>query len=441
MLRMENYAMSRRAEKILIVDGDQELSFSLSRILELEGYLVQTVPNGADAIVKARNECFDVFLIDIKLPDMEGTELLTQIQSINSDAIKIIITGYPSVDNAAKSVNMGANAYFVKPLKLDVLLRDIKEKLKDRHRQKTIAGKKIEDWVKLRINKIQLNEYSKFAEETANLFGIFDLSKTQAKVYMALNALGVATASEIAALSRIRREEVYRMMPELENRGIISSRLEAPRKFAATEPKTALSILVKVKTEAMEQEMNTLYRMKDELISRMLSTSFGIYEECSVEALSRQDNVEMRLIQMVKKAKNQILFAGSLDDVKKISNETAGVDGIQIKMRTVVSVSDIVDEVDESGDGNALRHFLMVACRGNCKVELKQVDKVSFNLAIVDGKEAIWGEYKPGTVERKVFWTNDPVQVGILKRAFESLWQEAVSCEPCLNEVRTSTLA
>ncbi len=433
--------MSKRVDKILIVDDDEKLRLSLAKILELEGYLVESVANGSEAIVKAKNLCFDVFLIDIVLPDMEGTELLAQVQSINSDAIKIMITGYPSVDNAAKSINMGANAYFIKPLKLDILLRDIKEKLKGRHRQKTIAGKKIEDWVKLRINKIQLNEYSKFAEETANLFGVFGLSKTQAKVYMALNALGVATASEIAALSRIRREEVYRMMPELENRGIISSRLEAPRKFAATEPKTALSILVKVKTEAMEQEMSTLYRMKDELISRMLNTSFGIYEECSVEALSRQDNVEMRLIQMVKKAKNQILYVGSLDDVKKISNETAEADGNQIKMRTVVSASDIVDEVEESDDGNALRHFLMIACRGNCKVELKQVDKVSFNLAIVDGKEAIWGEYKPGTAERKVFWTNDPVQVGILKRAFESLWQEAVSCEPCLNEVRVSTLA
>jgi DNA-binding response OmpR family regulator len=437
---MENYAMSGRAEKILIVDSDKEILYSLTRILQLEGYLVQTVPNGVEAIVKARNESFDVFLIDIILPDMEGTEVLTQIQSINPNAIKIMITGCPSIDNASKSTNMGANSYQIKPLKIDILLRDLKEKLKDQHQQNTVTGRKKEDWVKLRISKIQLNEYSKFAEETANLFGTFGLSKTQAKVYMALNALGVATASEIAALSRIRREEVYRMMPELENRGIISSRLEAPRKFAATEPKSALNILVKVKAEAMEREMSTLYQMKDELISRLLNTSFGIYEESSVEALSRQDNVDMRLTQMSKKAKNHILLVGSLDEMKKIINESAETGANQIRMRTIVDVGEIIDHADESGDASALRHFLLITCRGNCKVELRQVDKRTFNLVIVDGKEAIWGESK-SEMERKFFWTNDPVQVGILKRAFENLWQEAVPCEPCLNEARVSTLA
>jgi sugar-specific transcriptional regulator TrmB len=323
---------------------------------------------------------------------------------------------------------------------MDILLRDLKEKLKDRHRQKMVVGKRAEDWVKLRINKIQLSEYSKFAEEAADLFGTFGLSKTQAKVYMALNALGVATASEIAALSRIRREEVYRIMPELENRGIVSSRLEAPRKFAATEPSSALNILLKVKAEALEREMSTLFQVKDELISRLLNTSFGIYEESSVEALSRQDNIDVRLTQMSKKAKNHVLLVGSLDDMKKIINESVEAGATQIRMRTIVDSGEIIDHAGESGDANALRHFLLIACRVNCKVELRQVDKRAFNLVIVDGKEAIWGESKSDR-ERKFFWTNDPVQVGILRRAFENLWQEAVSCEPCLNEVRTSTLA
>jgi sugar-specific transcriptional regulator TrmB len=371
---------------------------------------------------------------------MESNEVLTQIQAINPDAIKIMITGYPSIASTTNpSSTSRQNSYLIKPQEIDTLLKDLKEKLKDRYQQKMVLGKKAEDWVKLRINKIQLSEYSKFAEETADLFGTFGLSKTQAKVYMALNALGVATASEIAALSRIRREEVYRMMPELENRGIVSSRLEAPRKFAATEPKLALNILLKMKTEAIERETSKLHNIKGELASRLLNTSFGIYEESSVEALSRQDNVDLRLTQMSRKARNQILLVGSLDDVKRIIKECNEDGASQIRMRTIVEAEEVLDQAAELGDADFSRHFLLPAFRGDCRVELRQVDKRAFDLTIVDGREAVWGESKVG-VERRFFWTNDSVQVGILRRAFENLWQEAVPCGSCLGEARASTL-
>jgi YesN/AraC family two-component response regulator len=428
--------MSKKNNKILIVDDDKDILFSLSKVLELEGYIAQTAPSGTLAIEKAKNEVFDVFLLDIKLPDMEGTELLTQLQSITPDATKIMITGYPSVDNAIKSLNMGANSFFTKPVSLDALLRDIKDKLKERDRKKIIAGKKVEEWVKLRISKIQLSEYSRFAEEAADLFNIFGLSRTQAKIYTALNALGVATASEIAALSKIRREEIYRVMPELESRGMIISKLDAPRKFAATEPKTALKILVNSKVDSMEREINTLKQKKDDLIARLENTSFGIYEENSVEALSRQDNIEMRLSQMTKKAKNQIVMVGSLEEMKKIIQSSSEATGNQIRMRTVVDSSDIKD----LGGRASLRRFLQVSCKGNCSLDLRQVDRQAFNLLVVDSKEAIWGEPSSKKTEGKVFWTNDPTQVGILRRAFENLWQEALPCESLENGVKESTL-
>ncbi len=431
--------MSEKGTRVLVVDDDKDILFSLSKVLEIEGFIASTASSGREAIEKAKNGSFEVFLLDIKLPDMEGTEVLTQLQLINHDAVKIMITGNPSIENTIKSLNMGASSFFTKPIDLEELLKDIKQKLSERDTQKVAHGRKIEEWVKLRISKVQINEYSKFAEETADLFAMFGLSRTQAKIYMALNALGLATASEISTLSKIRREEVYRIMPELENRGIISSRLEAPRKFAATEPKMALNILLKMKIEELENEMLTLQRRKEELISRMLSSSFGIYEENSVEALSRQDNVEMRLSQMTKKAKNHILLVGSVDEMKKIINETTEAGASQIKMRTIIGTCEFKDETNDAEEWQAFRHFIMSACRANCRVDLRQVAKRAFNLAIVDGKEAIWGESRSEKAEQKVFWTNDPVQVGILKRAFENLWQEALPCE-CQNEHRTLTL-
>ena len=92
--------MNRPTFKVLVVDDDKDILFSLSKVLEMEGYIAKTAESGGEAIEKAGKEPFDIFLIDIKLPDMEGTDVLTRIKSINPDAIKIMITGNPSVDNA-----------------------------------------------------------------------------------------------------------------------------------------------------------------------------------------------------------------------------------------------------------------------------------------------------------------------------------------------------
>jgi hypothetical protein len=193
-----------------------------------------------------------------------------------------------------------------------------------------------------------------------------------------------------------------------------------------------------MKAEEIETELRALQQRKEELTQRLLNTSFGIYEENSVEALSRQVNIDLRVSQMTKKAKNQIMFVGSIDEMKKIITETQETEANQIKMRTVVGEGEYQDEIADSADGQALRLFLGGAWRANCSVDLRFVAKRSFNLAIVDGKEAIWGESMEQP-ERKVLWTNDPVQVGILKRAFENLWQEATPCE-CQTEIKTITL-
>jgi hypothetical protein len=186
----------------------------------------------------------------------------------------------------------------------------------------------------------------------------------------------------------------------------------------------------------MEREINTLKQKKDDLIAMLENTSFGIYEENSVEALSRQDNIEMRLSQMTKKAKNQIVMVGSLEEMKKIIQSSSEATGNQIRMRTVVDSSDIKD----LGGRASLRRFLQVSCKGNCSLDLRQVDRQAFNLLVVDSKEAIWGEPSSKNTEGKVFWTNDPTQVGILRRAFENLWQEALPCESLENGVKESTL-
>ena len=117
-------------ESILVVDDDAEVRKTLSSILSNEGYLVETVENGKKAIRVSEESRFDMALIDIKLPDMEGTELLRRLKEKQPHMVKIIITGFPTLENAMETVNEGANGYILKPFDVEKLLEMIRKHLK-----------------------------------------------------------------------------------------------------------------------------------------------------------------------------------------------------------------------------------------------------------------------------------------------------------------------
>lgn len=117
-------------ESILVVDDDAAIRKSLSSILSEEGYLVETVESGKEAIRSSEKSRFDIALVDIKLPDMEGTELLSRLKENQPHLIMIIMTGFPTLENAMKTVNEGADGYILKPFDVQKLLEMIRKHLK-----------------------------------------------------------------------------------------------------------------------------------------------------------------------------------------------------------------------------------------------------------------------------------------------------------------------
>jgi DNA-binding NtrC family response regulator len=116
-------------ESILIVDDDIGVRKTLSSILLEEGYSVEAVENGKQAIRASEKAYFDVALVDVELPDMKGTELLLGLKQRQPEMIKIIITGFPSIENAMKAVNEGADGYVLKPFDVPKLLEMIRKHL------------------------------------------------------------------------------------------------------------------------------------------------------------------------------------------------------------------------------------------------------------------------------------------------------------------------
>jgi two-component system response regulator HydG len=119
---------------ILIVDDDKSILRTFTRILQKNGYKIDTAETGKEAIDKADKKHYDLALVDIRLPDMDGTELLAKIKKQLQNTIKIMITGFPSIESGVKALDEGAEAYLVKPVKPEELLMLIKEKLKNKNK-------------------------------------------------------------------------------------------------------------------------------------------------------------------------------------------------------------------------------------------------------------------------------------------------------------------
>jgi DNA-binding NtrC family response regulator len=94
-------------------------------------------------------------LLDIKLPDMEGTKLLTLLHETTPKMIKIMITGYPSLENAVEALNQGADSYIIKPVRPEKLLALIEEKLEEQKKAEKMTEDKVTDWIKTRARKLE----------------------------------------------------------------------------------------------------------------------------------------------------------------------------------------------------------------------------------------------------------------------------------------------
>ena len=141
--------------RILIIDDQESIRKSLKLALEREGYLVETAENGREAIRKSKGRLYNLALVDLRLPDMDGIELLTRMRETVPKMVKIIITGYPSQENAIEAVNRGADGYIVKPYTMEDLLRKIKEHLQKQQEAKKYSEEKFTEFIETRAEEYE----------------------------------------------------------------------------------------------------------------------------------------------------------------------------------------------------------------------------------------------------------------------------------------------
>jgi DNA-binding NtrC family response regulator len=146
------------SSRILVIDDEESIRRTILVTLERAGYKVDTAENGKQAIEKAAAKFYNLALIDIRLPDMEGTELLTALTETTPKMVKIILTGYPTLENAVKAINKGVDAYLIKPVNSDAMLKLVKEHLDKQKQEKEYGQQRLAQIVETRLKELETKE-------------------------------------------------------------------------------------------------------------------------------------------------------------------------------------------------------------------------------------------------------------------------------------------
>lgn len=121
--------------KILLVDDEESIRHSLGEILRLEGYQVTTVASGEAAVQVLENENFDLMLLDLKMPGMDGLEVMRAATKLAPDTRIVLLTAHGSLESAIEALRQGAHDYLIKPASSREILNSVSAGLSRRAEQ------------------------------------------------------------------------------------------------------------------------------------------------------------------------------------------------------------------------------------------------------------------------------------------------------------------
>jgi two-component system NtrC family response regulator len=126
--------------KILIVDDEEMICLLLAQRLFKEGYICATANNGKEALNHFYKDDLSLMITDIRMPGMDGMELLKNVKTMNSKMMVIIMTAYGEVDLVVEAMRLGANDFLIKPVDLDLLVLSVKNVLEKKRLEEELEA-------------------------------------------------------------------------------------------------------------------------------------------------------------------------------------------------------------------------------------------------------------------------------------------------------------
>ena len=261
-------------------------------------------------------------------------------------------------------------------------------------------------------------------EKNVEMLEDFGLTGNQAKVYLAAARLRLASVNQISKVAKVRREDVYRILPKLEKMGLVEKLLGTPAKIRATPVKEALSILVKNEEDRARERVATLKTKTKTFLKHFApAPRLETEETTSFTLLTNRESIMSKTSIMMKRAKKNIDIVCSRNKLMQLIYELS--EQINEAAKKDVRIR-IVSEMPEHDD--PIPRVIEERTSPGISLDLRYTDLQSGHYVIVDFEEALISTTTTGNLAENPFlWTNSDSLVGVFQKDFENLWHDSVS--------------
>lgn len=262
------------------------------------------------------------------------------------------------------------------------------------------------------------------SEKSAEMLMDFGLTRNQAKVYIAIARLRLASVGKISKVAKVRREDVYRILPKLQKMGLVEKLLGIPAKIRATPVEEALSFLIKHEEDTARVRASAL-KAKSKMFLKSFSRAprLEMEEITSFTLLSDRESIMRKSAIMIRNAKRSLDLVCSRSKLMQFVHEFAEQMTEAAKKEVRIRV---VSEMPEHED--SIPRVIEEQTSPGISLDLRYSDLRSSHYMIVDYEEALMATTTAGNLaENPLLWTNSDSLVGVLQKDFENLWHNAIS--------------
>ena len=261
-------------------------------------------------------------------------------------------------------------------------------------------------------------------DQNAETLSSFGMTVKQAKVYLALVFLGTAAVGEISKASKVRREEVYRILPKLEKMGLMEKTLSTPVKLKATSVENALSILIRNEEENAKNRIKELTAQKEEFLAHF-RTSAKETKTGNAEQFSLITEKAVGL------GKANALIDGAQTLIEYVSSREKTLQFVKYYSESLINAADrgvkfrFISTPPKAEDN--LRKAVNQVFADKKMVSVRYTENLPNHFLIADNKEVLIATSIAGYLaESPLLWSNNSPHVTVYKRLFEDLWVSSV---------------
>ncbi len=183
-------------DRILVVDDEESVTLLLKNYLESQGYTVNTASNGLEAVNKLKTDDYSLVISDVKMPQMDGIELLKAIKGVNRDIVVVMVTAIVDLKTAVQALKLGASDYIIKPFDLEEVNISVSRGLEKRR-------------LILENMEYQENLEKKVEEQAAKIRNLFiDSLKSLAQALEAKDSYTESHSEDIASYTAMVAEDI-----------------------------------------------------------------------------------------------------------------------------------------------------------------------------------------------------------------------------------------